>query len=164
MKIGSLEDMVAVVVVVEEVLEEVIKEVIEEVWICDCCCCWGVGEWVWSDSGRGGAGAPMIADRNVCRGSLGSVLANVTAADSCDPSKVDASSGSEVTAADEDVVAGGGAKGEVTEPAETTADGETNAVLAPTVVAAAVSSVLTCCCCCCSLRASVVLVSISSVS
>lgn len=39
--------------------------------------------------GRGGAGAPTIADRKVCKGSPGSVLAKVAAADSWDPSNVD---------------------------------------------------------------------------
>lgn len=40
-------------------------------------------------SGRGGAGAPTYAERNVKRGSWGSVCWRVTRADSCDPSNVD---------------------------------------------------------------------------
>ena len=46
-------------------------------------------EWVELGSGRGGAGPPTIAEKKVCRGSLGSVLASVAAADSCEPSKVE---------------------------------------------------------------------------
>lgn len=64
--------------------------------------------------GRGGAGAPTMADRKVCRGSSGLVLAKVAAADSWEPSNVGRSDGEVGVAVD---AAGIGAG---TEPSEGT--------------------------------------------
>lgn len=74
--LGEVELIVGVVMTVVLAVEE--KAVSEP----------GMGGVTFGEPGSGGAGAPTIADRKVCIGSLGSVLAKVAAADSWDPSNV----------------------------------------------------------------------------